>query len=153
MERLTHDVDFGLEDWEETLFFVKSDPNGAYNILDIARFQGEAEFDEILKNIALRLAAYEDTGLTPAEVQVMRWIPVEERLPEEEGVYIVCVDGEVKWDAYCMFEGVERWLCYDGRLNALYIDPYSSKLTREPPYPRVTHWMPLPPSPPAKGEK
>lgn len=71
MERLTHDVDFGLEDWEETLFFVKSDPNGAYNILDIARFQGEAEFDEILKNIALRLAAYEDTGFTPAEVQQM----------------------------------------------------------------------------------
>ena len=99
-----------------------------------------------------RLAAYEDTGLAPEEVQQMRWIPVEERLPEEEGVYSVCVDGEVKWDAYCMFEGVERWLCYDGRLNALYIDPYSSKLTREPPYPRVTHWMPLP-SPPKEEKK
>lgn len=72
MERLTHDMDFGLEDWEETLFFVKSDPNGAYNILDIARFQGEAEFDEILKNIALRLAAYEDTGLAPEEVQIQK---------------------------------------------------------------------------------
>ena len=151
MERLTHDVDVGLEDWEETLFFVKSDPNGAYNILDIARFQGEAEFDEILKNIALRLAAYEDTGFTPEEVQQMRWIPVEERLPEEEGAYIVCVDGEVKWDAYCMFGRKERWLCYDGRLNALYIDPYSSKPKREPPYPRVTHWMPLPKAP--KEEK
>ena len=91
-----------------------------------------------------RLAAYEDTGLAPEEVRQMRWIPVEERLPEEEGAYIVCVDGEVKWDAYRMFEGVERWLCYDGRLNALYIDPYSSKPKREPPYPRVTHWMPLP---------
>ena len=99
-----------------------------------------------------RLAAYEDTGLAPEEVQQMRWIPVEERLPEEEGTYIVCVDGEVKYDAYCMFEGVERWLCYDGRLNALYIDPYSSKLTREPPYPRVTHWMPLP-QPPKEGKK
>lgn len=72
MERLTHDADFGLEDWEETLFFVKSDPNGAYNILDIARFQGEAEFDEILKNIALRLAAYEDTGLAPEEIQIQK---------------------------------------------------------------------------------
>ena len=72
MERLTHDVDVGLEDWEETLFFVKSDPNGAYNILNIARFQGEAEFDEILKNIALRLAAYEDTGLAPEEVQIQK---------------------------------------------------------------------------------
>ena len=72
MERLTHDADFGLEDLEETLFFVKSDPNGAYNILDIARFQGEAEFDEILKNIALRLAAYEDTGLAPEEIQIQK---------------------------------------------------------------------------------
>ena len=85
-----------------------------------------------------------DNDRLKKEIQQMRWIPVEERLPEEEGVYIVCVDGEVKWDAYCMFEGVERWLCYDGRLNALYIDPYSSKLKREPPYPKVTHWMPLP---------
>ena len=60
MERLTHEADFGLEDWEETLFFVKSDPNGAYNIIDIAKYQGEPEFDEILKNVALRLAAIED---------------------------------------------------------------------------------------------
>lgn len=60
MERLTHEADFGLEDWEETLFFVESDPNGAYNIIDIAKWQGEPEFDEILKNISLRLAAIED---------------------------------------------------------------------------------------------
>lgn len=71
MERLTHEADFGLEDWEETLFFVKSDPNGAYNILDIAKYQGEPEFDEILKNVALRLAAYEDAGLEPQLVQLL----------------------------------------------------------------------------------
>ena len=104
----------------------------------------KSPFPIVTQEIIDRLAAYEDTGLTPEEIQQMRWIPVEERLPEEEGAYIVCVDGEVKWDAYRMFEGVERWLCYDGRLNALYIDPYSSKPKREPPYPRVTHWMPLP---------
>ena len=69
MERLTHEADFGLEDWEETLFFVKSDPNGAYNILDIAKYQGEPEFDEILKTISLRLSAYEDTGLEPEEIE------------------------------------------------------------------------------------
>ena len=68
MKRLTHEADFGLEDWEETLFFVKSDPNGAYNILDVAKYQGEPEFDEILKNVALRLAAYEDTDLEPEEI-------------------------------------------------------------------------------------
>lgn len=71
MERLTLEADFGLEDWEETLFFVKGDPNGAYNILDIAKYQGESEFDEILKNVALRLAAYENTGLEPEEVQAV----------------------------------------------------------------------------------
>lgn len=60
MERLTHDADFGLEDWEETLFFIPSDPNGAYNILDIAKYQGEEEFDKILINIAIRLAEIED---------------------------------------------------------------------------------------------
>ena len=68
MEWLTHEADFGLEDWEETLFFVKSDPNGAYNIIDIAKYQGEPEFDEILKNIALRLAAYENTDLEPEDI-------------------------------------------------------------------------------------
>lgn len=99
-----------------------------------------------------RLAAYEDTGLAPEEVQQMRWIPVEERLPEEEGIYIVCVDGEVKSDAYCMLEGIERWLCHDGSINALYIDPYSSKPLRGGPYPRVTHWMHLP-QPPKEEKK
>lgn len=72
MERLTHEADFGFEDWEETLFLVKSDPNGAYNILDIAKYSGEPEFDEILKSIALRLAAYENTGLAPEEVQIQK---------------------------------------------------------------------------------
>ena len=71
MERLTHEADFGFEDWEETLFFVKSDPNGAYDILDIAKYQGEPEFDEILKNISLRLAAYENTGLEPEEISTL----------------------------------------------------------------------------------
>ena len=60
MERLTHEADFGFEDWEETLFSVKSDPSGAYNILDIAKYQGEEEFDQVLINIALRLAAIEN---------------------------------------------------------------------------------------------
>lgn len=69
MDRLTHIADFGLEDWDEILYLVKGDLNGAYNILDIARFQGKEEFDEILKNISLRLAAYEDTGLEPHEIE------------------------------------------------------------------------------------
>ena len=112
---------------------------------------GRSPCPVVTQEIIDRLAAYEDTGFTPEEVQQMRWIPVEERLPEKMGEYIVCVDGEVKSDAYCMLEGIERWLCYDGSINALYIDPYSSKPLRDGPYPRVTHWMPLPEAP--KEEK
>ena len=38
-----------------------------------------------------RLAAYEDTGLAPEEVQQMKWIPVEERLPKpQENPVIAC---------------------------------------------------------------
>ena len=113
---------------------------------------GSPPYPVVTQEIIDRLAAYEDTGLAPEEVQQMRWIPVEERLPEEEGLYIVCVDGEVKSDAYCMLEGIERWLCYDGRINAIYIEPYSGKLLRGGPYPRVTHWMHLP-QPPKEEKK
>ena len=143
MERLTHDVDFGLEDWEETLFFVKSDPNGAYNILDIARFQGEAEFDEILKNIALRLAAYEDTGLTPEEVQQMRWISVEERLPKKHSEYIVCacdegepIDERIWGDTVVVCADY-----YDGGFT------WDEGNTEYDISDIVTHWMPLPQPP------
>lgn len=81
------------------------------------------------------------------EVRQMRWIPVEERLPEEQGQYIVFVDGKVTTDFYWVCEDIKRWLSYDGGFNALYIDPYSSKPKREPPYPKVTHWMLLPAAP------
>lgn len=37
----------------------------------------------VTQEVIDRLAAYEDTGFTPEEVQQMRWIPVEERLPKE----------------------------------------------------------------------
>ena len=133
MERLTHDADVGLEDWEETLFFVKSDPNGAYNILDIARFQGEAEFDEILKNIALRLAAYEDTGFTPEEVKQMRWIPVEERKPKPSDNPILIYKS---WDGRANFIGTAWYSSFHG-----WIPTNGTKIYG------VTHWMPLPPPP------
>jgi len=69
MERLTHEADFGLEEWEQTLYSVNSDQDGAYNILDIANHEGEEEFDEILKTISLGLKHYEDTGLTPEQIR------------------------------------------------------------------------------------
>ena len=110
---------------------------------------GSSPCPVVTQEIIDRLAAYEDTGFTPEEVQQMRWIPVEERLPEERGQYIVFVDvdGKVTTDFYWVCEDIKRWLSYNGGFNAFYIDPYSSKPTREPPYPRVTHWMPLPAAP------
>lgn len=116
----------------------------------LCKYEGSL-YPIVTQEVIDRLAAYEDTGLAPEEVQQMRWIPVEERLPEKMGEYIVCVDGEVKSDAYCVWDGVERWLCYNGTVSAVDFDPYSSKLLRDGPYPRVTHWMPLPKAP--KEEK
>lgn len=72
MDRLTHEADFGLEEWEQTLYSVNSDQGGAYNILDIASYKGEEEFDEILKTISLGLKHYEDTGLTPSEIMELK---------------------------------------------------------------------------------
>ena len=69
MKRLTHEADFGLEEWEQTLYSVNSDQGGAYNILDIANYKGEEEFDEILKTISLGLKHYEDIGLTPEQIR------------------------------------------------------------------------------------
>ena len=43
---------------------------------------GRPPYPVVTQEIIDRLAAYEDTGFTPEEVQQMRWIPVEERLPE-----------------------------------------------------------------------
>lgn len=72
MKRLTHEADFGLEEWEQTLYSVNSDQDGAYNILDIANHEGEEEFDEILKTISLGLKHYEDTGLTTEQIMELK---------------------------------------------------------------------------------
>lgn len=142
MERLTYDFCLGdIHCWQ-----VK----GAHNLecRQVCEEQGENGCKGCPIALAFdRLAAYEDTGLAPEEVQQMRWIPVEERLPEKQGEYIVFADGKVTTDMYIVCDEIERWLHYDGSLNEFYIDPYSSKPTREPPYPRVTHWMPLPSAP------
>lgn len=96
MERLTHEADFGLEDWEETLFSVPSDPNGAYNILDIAKYQGEPEFDEILKSIALRLSEIENVLGDDYNLSLIRHLVEAER------------DGRIIVMKYAEREGVAR---------------------------------------------
>ena len=75
-----------------------------------------------------RLAAYEDTGLAPEEVQVMRWIPVEERLPEPTENPVLafdCTGPVMAW--YSPTMGWKYRIGVDGV--------------------EITHWMPLPKAP------
>ncbi|PWJ49336.1 hypothetical protein [Faecalicatena contorta] len=71
MERLTIYADMGLDDWEQTCYRVSFDPEGAYNILDLAFHygqDGDAECANILQDISVRLKAYEDIGPTPEQL-------------------------------------------------------------------------------------
>lgn len=90
-----------------------------------------------------RLAAYEDTDLTPQEIYSLKtgtilkalrteWIPVEERLPEEDDRVILCtVHGIVKEGTYterygyAMRKGFFTETCFEELCD-------------------VTAWMPLP---------
>ena len=96
---------------------------------------GKSPFPIVTQEIIDRLAAYEDTGFTPEEVQQMRWIPVEGRLPEEKQRVIVrCerVGTSVGWILW------GRWMTDIG--------PHAGD---------VTHWMLLPAPPdhrPEEGE-
>lgn len=96
MERLTYDCYFGDIHW----WHVKGADNRE------CRQVCEEQEENGCKGcpIALafdRLAAYEDTGLAPEEVQQMRWIPVEERLPDKPGHYLVCTNVNY-WHGGCM---------------------------------------------------
>lgn len=96
----------------------------------------------VTQEVIDRLAAYEDTGLTPEEVQQMRWIPVEERLPKPElkdqqrGFYLVTLSN-----------GVVKELMYEFRHYDNMMFDVGWHDTAFP----VTHWMPLPKAP--KEEK
>lgn len=92
----------------------------------------------VLGNIVDRLAAYEDTGLAPEEVQQMRWIPVEEKLPKPEfagqqrGFYLVALSN-----------GTVKELMYEFRHYENMMFDIGWHETAHP----VTHWMPLPQAP------
>ena len=113
MERLTHEADFGLEEWEQTLYSVNSDKGGAYNILDIANHEGEEEFNEILKTISLGLKHYEDTGLTPEQIRELKERdtaknPVPSQF-KSEMVCPVCGSTAYPWNTFCDECGQRLW--------------------------------------------
>jgi hypothetical protein len=97
-----------------------------------------------------RLAAYEDTGLTPEEINHYRWTPVTERLPVD-GRYLARVDG-VYGDYIAILGFCEKGEDVDyfglrGQENIFYDcdSEYGCYAVSG-----VTHWMPLPKPP--KGE-
>ena len=77
-----------------------------------------------------RLAAYEDTGLTPEEIKELkenknpRWIPVEERLPEES------LNSVIGWDEY--------------RERCCFVQYYAGSWHLGDESVRIIAWMPLP---------
>ncbi len=83
------------------------------------------------------LKKYEDTGLTPNEVEHLkesqRWIPVEEGLPKRNGVYNITryVGGNYMRDS-AYFDGQDTWH-NDNRVN------HSRCYLTD-----VIAWMPLP---------
>ena len=82
LERLTIKTDICIEPENEIVYHNPNDPEGMYNILDLAECLysgGEAEAG-ILMEISRRLAAYEDSGLSPEEVQKMARAKADGRL-------------------------------------------------------------------------
>ena len=106
--------------------------------------------DELIE----RLAAYEDTDLTPQEIYSLKagtilkalrteWIPVEERLPEEDVIVLVTVSGF--YSHFTFSNTIELGnLCSDG---SWFIEGYPDWDN-----PEVTAWMPLP-EPPKEENK
>ena len=101
---------------------------------------GSPPYPVVTQEIIDRLAAYEDTGFTPEEVQQMRWISVEERLPSVNDLVLVFSKddeyGHTQHElAKYMFHPTLGWdwCTFDNEYYEWF-----------PSFNRVTHWMPLP---------
>ena len=91
-----------------------------------------------------KLMEYEDTGLTPEEIKALnangktsehRWIPVEERLPEEDTIVLLTVSG--LYSCITFSDAIELGnLCSDGEWFIEGCPDWDD--------PNVTAWMPLP---------
>lgn len=147
MERLTYDFCLGdIHCWQ-----VKGADNRECR--QVCEEQGENGCKGCPIALAFdRLAAYEDTGLTPEEVQQMRWIPVKERLPDKPGHYLVCTNVNY-WHGGCMDKN-------GASSNAGTTDGYAGTTLsvldcfyditgdwNRVCNAHVTHWMPLPAAP------
>ena len=106
-----------------------------------------------------RLAAYEETGLTPDDVvdlmgnhgmalselaKVPQWIPVTERLPEKQADVLIYFGGKYKNMATGFWHGEEK-------MNAVYWCAYTDDGFYTDCDYKPTHWMPLPKAPGKDG--
>ena len=81
-----------------------------------------------------RLAAYEDTGLAPEEVQQMRWISVEERLPGDSDGAVLLTNEKTVIIGYR-----NQLFGLDGQYEI-----FAPAIKKGGGYMQVAHWMPLP---------
>lgn len=125
-------------------------PKGGYFVLCAAcprHNKEECGLDDCVYVLTKRLAAYENTGLTPEEInkldtqrkamaaladsykaEIPCWIPITDRLPESGQRVIVCrKDGRVEQGVYLGVNG--WWKVYGTNTKS------------------ITHWMPLPAAP------
>ena len=102
---------------------------------------GSSPCPVVTQEIIDRLAAYEDTGLIPEEAQQMRWIPVEERLPEEN-VTVLAFNADPHAEKYVLarYRAVVHFGCCWCQFDQEY-DSWCASCWK------VTHWMPLPQPP------
>lgn len=125
-------------------------PKGGYFVLCAAcprHNKEECGLDDCVYVLTKRLAAYENTGLTPEEInkldtqrkamaaladsykaEIPSWIPVSDRLPESgQRVIVSRKDGRVEQGVYLGVNG--WWKVYGTNTKS------------------VTHWMPMPEPP------
>lgn len=156
MGRLTQRWDMGLSEFEEIAYINPSDKDGHYNILDLARdysLNHDGEALCILVNISEKLADYEDACPEPeclrkidalylakcqeaAAVKQEQWIPVAERLPEEDGDYLVTM----VTPGYCKGRPYTNWLCWCGDDHE-WTDTDGDTIPEQK---TVVYWMPIP---------
>lgn len=104
------------------------------------------EIMDLCMDAALALEQLRDEN-EKLKAQVPRWIPVEERLPEEN-VTVLAFNADPHAEKYVLarYRTVVYLGCYWCQFDQEY-DSWCASCWK------VTHWMPLPPGPSAKGEK
>ena len=79
-------------------------------------------------------------------VTVQEWISVKDRLPETDGIYIVC-DCRLNGNQWIHTAGFRKASSSWCELHGMYYDDVYGRYSEQD---KITHWMPLPQPP--KGE-